>query len=92
LIHTKAQKNKMADKDKITKPIEKKFYDIKLEVLCPCVITYRIFAEDENVALLNIDKQTPKNVKPDIRRKRNIKATVYDSGTNNVKITKAFRV
>jgi hypothetical protein len=75
-----------------TKAPEKKFFDVKLDALVPCTITYRVFAENENDALLNIDKQTPRNVKPDIRRKRNIKATVYDSGTNNVKITKAFRV
>ena len=72
-------------------PIKKPF-DIKLECLVPCTLTYRIFAEDENAALLNIDKQAPRDMKPNIRRKKNIKATVYDSGSSILRLTKAYRI
>jgi hypothetical protein len=95
-IYEAKKKKEIEAKEQIKKEAakipEKKFFDVKLDALVPCTITYRVFAENENDALLNIDKQTPRNVKPDVRRKKNIKAIVCDAGSNIAKLTKAYRI
>lgn len=96
-IKVEEAKKKKAAEDKIkkeaaAKKAEKRFYDVKVSALVPCELVYRIFAESPELALDQIDKQTPKNMKPNIRGKKNIKATVYEAGSSLLKHTKAFRV
>lgn len=71
-------------------PKQKNYFDIKVEALCPCIITYRIYADDENDALNQIDKKAPISIKPNISQKRNIKATVYNSGSSLIKLIKNY--
>lgn len=71
---------------------QKKYYDIKLEANVPCLITYRIYADDEHDALTQIGKKAPTSVKPNISQKRDIKALIYEAGSSILKLTKTFRV
>lgn len=73
-------------------PKQKKYYTVKLEALVPCNLVYRVYAFDENEALLQIDKASPIEVKPMIGRKRNIKALIYEAGSLILKLQKIFRV
>lgn len=75
-----------------TKPKQKKLYDIKLECNMPCTLTYRILADDENDAILQIRKHSPNNIKHNINLKRDIKATVYEAGYLMIKLIKNFRL
>lgn len=78
----------VADKNK---PKEKQFFDIKLEALVPTTLTYRVFAEDEEEALKQIEKKAPTGVKPNILQKKSIKATVYAAGSLMIKKIKNYR-
>lgn len=77
-------------KEAAAKKAEKRFYDVKVSALIPCELVYRIFAESPELALGQIDKQSPREMKPNLRRKKNIKATVYEAGSSLLKHTKAF--
>ena len=86
----------IAAAEKKKKPLpptkEKKWFDIRLECMVPCTVQYRIFADDEQDALQQMDKKTPSSIKPNIFRKKNIKATIYDAGSSLIKYMKSFRV
>lgn len=87
-----AEKKKREEEEKKSKPLpQKKYYDIRLEALVPCTLTYRVFAYDEHSALEEIARKTPANVKPNVSLKRDIKATVYDAGTSIIRFAKSFR-
>lgn len=88
----KKEEQESKGKKKVAAKKEVKYYDIKLECLVPCTVSYRILAEDENDALSQIDKKTPTAIKPNISKKRNIKATVYDAGSSIMRFMKSFKV
>jgi hypothetical protein len=69
---------------------QKTYFDVKVEALCPCIITYRIYAEDEHDALDQIDKKAPTSIRPNIYKKRNIKAVVYNSGSSLIKLIRNY--
>jgi hypothetical protein len=73
------------------KPIVKTYFDIKLEVMAPITLTYRVLAEDEKDALDQIKNKSPNNMKPNLSMKRLLKATVYTAGSTMVKLVKSFR-
>jgi|ERR1700722_11149863 len=87
----KADEEKEAGKKKPIKQ-EPKHFDIKLECMVPCTVTYRILAMDEHDALIQMDKRPPTGVKPNLSKKKNIKATIYDSGSSIIRFMKSFRV
>lgn len=78
--------------NKIAQPKQKKYYTVNVECITPCIITYRIYAEDENDAINQVNKAHPINIKPNINLKKLIKATVYDSGSSLIRLIKNFRV
>lgn len=75
------------------KKIEKKTYDIKVELLVPTTITYRVVAEDEQEALKEIDKYSARKISTqhNFNRKIKLKATVYNYGTTMIKLSKTYR-
>lgn len=75
--------------EKIKQPV-KKYFTVKVETLTPCLLTYRVYAKDEEEAVALIKKSSPINVRPNVSMKRLIKATVYDAGTSVVKLVKSF--
>jgi hypothetical protein len=88
-----AEKKKEEAKNKKPAPAvkEKKWFDIRLECMVPCIVQYRVFADDEQDALQQMDKKTPSSVKPNILRKKNVKATIYDAGSSLIRYIKNFR-
>jgi hypothetical protein len=70
---------------------QKSYYDVKIEALVPCILTYRILAEDESAALDAAIKTPPNHIKPNGRARSFIKATVYNAGSMVIKLTKAFK-
>ena len=93
-IKTAKEKKRKEEEEKKKKPVikQKQYYDIKLEAMVPCTITYRILADDEHDALNQMNKKSPTGVKPNVIRKQDIKATVYNAGSNIIRLAKAFRV
>lgn len=70
---------------------EKKWYDVKLEVLMPATVVYRVLAENEESALDEIKVSTiPTSVKYQLLKKKNIKATIYDAGSSMIRYIKNF--
>jgi hypothetical protein len=76
---------KMSDK----KEKQKSFYDIRVEVNMPGVVTYRVMAESPESAIQQLKEHRnyypPTSVKYDLLRKRSIKVTVYDAGCSVIK-------
>ena len=76
---------KMSDK----KEKLKTYYDIKVEVTMPGVVTYRVLAESAEDAVKQLKENKgyhqPTSVKYNLLRKRSIKATVYDAGCSVIK-------
>ena len=93
-IKASEEKKRKEEEDKkikkIAAPKQKQYYDVRLEVTVPAVITYRVYAEDESDALVQINKKTPSGVKPNISQKRNIKATVFQTGSSIIRLIKRF--
>lgn len=71
-------------------PTPKKYWDIKLEVMLPATISYRVFAETPEKAIEMLVNATPNGVKHFLTKKKNIKAVVYDAGTTLIKLTKKY--
>jgi hypothetical protein len=71
--------------NKTATPKQKKYFDVRIECLCPTTITYRVYAFDEDEAIRETKKRPPTNVRPNILQKRDIKATVNDAGSLLIK-------
>jgi hypothetical protein len=68
-------------------PIKKQF-DVKIEAMLPATLTYRIWAESPEEALLLTKKAQPINVKHNLAAKKNIRATVSDAYSSIIKLVK----
>ena len=62
-----------------------------MEMMIPCVVTYRIYAEDEETAIKLCDTTNHKELKPLMNRRIKLKATVYEMGRSLIKLVKVFR-
>jgi hypothetical protein len=69
-------------------PAIKKQYDIKLEAMLPATLTYRVWADSPEEALLLTKKAQPINVKHNLAAKKNIRATVSDAYSSIIKLVK----
>lgn len=74
--------------NKSSKP-EKQWYSVKLEVMVPAEITYRILATDESEAIQLSLKQSPSEP-PRFRlpQMKRLSAKVYKAGTSLLKLSK----
>lgn len=72
------------------KPKEKKYFTVKVEAHVPATITYRVFAETEEDAIKQIDRQAPTHFQPKINLGKKIKISVYNSGSNIIRLVKNF--
>jgi hypothetical protein len=70
------------------KPKPKFYYDVKVEVMLPAVLTYRVLAEDAQKAADMIRNIQPTSVKHKLIGKKEIKLTVYDAGCTVIKFMK----
>lgn len=71
----------------------KKQFDVKVDFLIPTTITYRVSAETEEEALKEIEKLSARKVSTQqhLQRKIKLKATVYQSYSNMIKLSKTYR-
>lgn len=70
---------------------QKKLYTVKLEVMAPVELIYRVWAETPELAveLLKYGALTAPP-KPTLSKKKNIKATVYKYGTITIEFIKRY--
>ena len=71
-------------KDKL-EPKPKKYFDVKVECMLPAILTYRILAEDAEEAASLIKGKQPNGVHHKLIGRKEIKLTVYDSGSSMIK-------
>ena len=71
-------------------PKQKQYFDVKLEVLLPATLTYRVLALDTEEAIAETAKRAPDSLKPKYAAKKLLKASVYASGTSLIKAIKNF--
>lgn len=73
------------------KEVKQKFYfDVKVECLLPATVTYRVFAEDAEQAVLMIKNASPNSVQHKLNAKKDLKITVYDAGCSMIRLIKNF--
>lgn len=71
--------------------MEKKYFDVKMEVLVPATVVYRVQAESAEQALDEVKESTPvHSVRYNLIRKKIIKSTVYDAGSTMLRFIKNF--
>ncbi len=64
------------------------YFDVKVEVLLPATLVFRVLAEDANKAADMIKNKHPNSVKYRLHGKKDIKLTVYDAGCTIIKFMK----
>lgn len=67
---------------------EKKYYDVRVECLLPATLTYRVLAEDPNKAAEMIKNLQPNQVKHKLIGRKELKLSVYDSGSTIIRFVK----
>lgn len=67
------------------------YFEIKVEATIPCLMTFRVRAENAEEALEKFQKQSPNSFKPLFWRKKITKATVYKAGTIQVVSSKTYK-
>ena len=78
----------MADKKAAVKPIEKRYYDVKVDCLLPATLTYRVLAENPEEALRLTKNMSPVGVKHKLAGRRELEAKVYDMGSSMIRLVK----
>jgi hypothetical protein len=74
--------------NKIEKIKEKKYFDVKVEVMLPATLIYRVYAEDAEQAANMIKSMTPNQVKHRLIGRKELKIMVYDYGTSMIRFVK----
>lgn len=69
------------NKEEKSKAPEKIYYDVKLEVMVPGTVTYRILAESPEQAIQLIKYQQPRQIQYRINAKKIIKTLVYKAAS-----------
>jgi len=69
-------------------PKEKFYFDVKVDVLLPGTITYRILAETPEQAVELIKGKSPNNVQYKLAGKRDIKIMVYNASSTLLRFMK----
>jgi len=75
---------------KKNKPIikDKKYYDLRVEVMLPATLHYRVLAEDAEQAVEMIKNLQPTTIKHRLNGRKEFKLTVYDSGSTIIRFVK----
>ncbi len=74
--------------DCYNKPKPKFYYDVKVDVMLPAILNYRVLAEDAEQAANMIKNIQPNAVNYKLIGKRELKLTVYDAGCTVIKFMK----
>lgn len=70
----------------------KVYFDVKVECMLPATLTYRVLAEDAEQAATMIKNLSPNHIKHKLMGRKEIKLSVYDSGTTLIRFIKNFLV
>ena len=65
-----------------------KYYDVRVECTVPSTIVFKVLASSPEEALQKIKSSKPVSVQPRLNARKDIKATVYDSGSNIIRFIK----
>ena len=68
----------------------KKYFDVKVECMLPATLTYVVLAEDAEQAYLMIKNISPNSVRHRLIGRKELKLTVYDSGSTMIRFIKNF--
>lgn len=71
-----------------TAAAQPKYWDVKMEVLLPATLTYKVLAKSPEEALEKARKGSPQNVQYKLAGKRDMKAWVYSVGNSIVQLVK----
>lgn len=67
------------------KVIQKKYYDVKVEVTVPALLIYRVLAEDAKEASELIKNKQPTSIKYRLNMKKSLSLKVYEAGCSVIK-------
>lgn len=67
---------------------QKKYYDVKVESLVPAILIYKVLAANPEEAFYKIKHIHPNHIQYKVHNRKDIKATVYDAGSNLIKFVK----
>jgi hypothetical protein len=70
------------------KPIIKQYYDVKMDVMLPATLTWRVLAETPHDAALMIKGLSPTSVKHRLIGRKELKLMVYDAGSCVMRLMK----
>ena len=73
---------KKATIQKQAKPVDKQYYDVKIECMLPATLTYRVLAESAPQALELIKGKSPNSVQHKLIGRKELMARVFNSGGN----------
>jgi hypothetical protein len=65
-----------------------KYFDVRVECMIPCTLTYRILAEDPEQAASLIKGKSPNSVQHKLIGRRELMLKVYDSGSSMIRLIK----
>lgn len=72
--------------------VQKQYYTIKVQVMVPGEITYKVFAESPEAALLEFESKRYSGTKQAFWNKlKKLKAMIYKVGTINLLLEKKYR-
>lgn len=82
----------MSNSNQALKPTPKQF-DVKVELLVPTTITYRVSALNEEDALKEVEKYSARKLSTQqhLHKKIKLKASVYIPGSNMIKLSRTYR-
>jgi hypothetical protein len=78
----------IAKKDDKKEPKPKYYYDVKVEVMLPATLTYRVLAEDANQAAAMIKNLQPNSVNHKLIGRKELRLKVYDAGSSMIRFVK----
>ena len=90
-LRAKKEKQEQLKKEAAAKaklPIQKHYYDVKVECTLPAVLTYKVLAEDAYQAADMIKHMQPTSVKHRLIGRKETKLSVYDSGSTMIRFIK----
>lgn len=84
----KKEKEEQLKKEAAAKIKPKHYYDVKVECMLPATLTYKVLAEDANQAADLIKNMQPTSVRHKLIGRKEIKLSVYDSGSTMIRYIK----
>jgi hypothetical protein len=85
-----AKKVRLDKEGKKVVPVEKIWYDVKIEALLPATLIYRVLAENPQQAAELIKGKSPTQVQHRLAGAKNLALRIYNSGSTMLQFLKRF--